>query len=252
MKKILLLTLLLIPVLLSAQNKPGKKDKTIIVYLHPLQGQSDNFEKGLAHHNQTFHNGKDPIDVYEVISGEQTGEFAFVYRNGYSWSDVDATSKNAEDKEHAADWDQNVAKYITYNAPRNFYAQSEDSYLPAEMSGMNPDLSVIYAIGIVPGKESEFYAGLKKIQEMHRKNNSKNYYLIQTRVFGKGNQVLVIIPLQNGWSSLEPDPNDDWAKMFKKAFPTEDYKAWEKKFEATQNAFESFVVKFRKDLSSPQ
>jgi hypothetical protein len=38
MKKILLLASLFMPLLLSAQNKPGKKDKSIMIFLQPLQG----------------------------------------------------------------------------------------------------------------------------------------------------------------------------------------------------------------------
>lgn len=94
-------------------------------------------------------------------------------------------------------------------------------------------MSVIYEIEIIPGKENDFYAGIKKIKEMYKKNNSKNYYLVQTRIFGKGSQAMVVAPLPNGWASLEENPDDDWAKMFKKAFPNEDYKAWSKKFNDT-------------------
>lgn len=251
MKRILLLATFIMPLLLNAQPMAGQKNKNIEIFLHPLQGQRDNVEKGLAHHNQTFHNGKDPIDVYEVITGDRTGDYAFVYRNFYSWSDVSATAKAAFEKDHAADWDQNVANYISNTAPRNFYEMSNDSYLPADLSELNSDLTTIYLIDIVPGKEDDFYAGVKKIKEMNQKNNSKNYYLIQSRLFGKGSQAMVVIPLLKGWESLEPGPDDDWSKMFKKAFPNEDYKAWIQKFNATQKSFESFVVRYRKDLSSP-
>jgi hypothetical protein len=249
MKKVLLLASLFMPLLLPAQNTPGKKDKSIIIFLQPLQGQSDNLEKGLAHHNQTFHNGKDPIDVYEVLTGDETGELAFVYRNGYSWPDIESTTRSANEKEHSTDWRENVAKYAASDT-RDFYATSDDSYLPSDLSALNTDLTAIYSIGIVPGKEKDFYAGIKKIKEMYQKNNSKDYFLVQSRIFGKGSQAMVIIPLANGWASFEPSPNDDWSKLFKKAFPNEDYQVWSKKFDATQQSFNSFVVKWRKDLSS--
>jgi hypothetical protein len=250
MKKILLLASLFMPVLLSAQVKPGKKDKSIMIFLSPLQGQNDNLEKGLTHHNQTFHNGDNPVDVYEALTGERTGEYAFVYRNSYTWPDVEGAFKSSNQKDHAADWMQNVAKYATSDT-RDFYATSDDSYLPADPSALNTDLSVVYWIEIVPGKENDFYTGIKKIKTMYQKNNSKDYYLVQSSVFGKGSQVMVVIPLANGWASLERNPDTDWEKMFKKAFPGEDYQAWSKKFEATQKSFDSFVVKLRKDLSSP-
>ena len=251
MKRLLLIVSILLPALLNAQPKPGQKNKSIFEFLRPLHGDADNFEKGLAHHNQTFHNGKDPVDIYEELTGDQTGEYAFVYRNFYTWSDVKNTTQAAENKDHAADWDQNVAKYAESNSPRVFYEMSEDSYLPPDMSNFNTDIQGVYLLEPTPGKEDVFYAGLKKIKEMYKKTNSKNYYIIQNRIFGKGNQTMVAFPLPEGWKSFEPDPANEWPVMFKKAFPNEDYKAWNKKFSDSQKSFDSFVVKWRKDLSSP-
>ena len=72
MKRLLLIVSILLPALLNAQPKPGQKNKSIFEFLRPLHGDADNFEKGLAHHNQTFHNGKDPVDIYEELTGDQT------------------------------------------------------------------------------------------------------------------------------------------------------------------------------------
>ncbi len=252
MKKILFLAALCLPMLLSAQSKPDQKNKHIFVFLQPLQGQGDNFEKGLTHHNQTFHNGTDPIDVYEGLTGEHTGKFAFVYRNGYSWQDINNLTKAAQDKDHSADWDQSVAKYASADAQREIYEVSDESYLPSDVSEMNTEMHGVYYLEVAQGKEDIFFASLKKIKEMYKKTNSKNYYLIQTRAFGKGTQVMVVFPLSKGWASFESNPDEDWSKMFKKAFPNEDFKAWSKKFTDSQKSSEAFVVTWRKDLSSPR
>lgn len=251
MKKFLLLVSLIVPMLLSAQTKPGKKNKSTIIILHPLQGQRENLEKGLTQHDQEFHKGDAAVDIYEVLTGDRTGEYHFVYRNPSSWADVETSMNAANEKGHSSDWSQNVAKYISTPSARFFYEVSDDSYLPSNPSEMHTDLMGVYLIDVNPGMDEDFYAGLKKLKEMFKKNNSKNYYLLQTLVFGKGSQVAVVFPLPNGWSSFEPDPNDDWSKMFKKAFPKEDFKIWIKRFNATQKSFESFVVKHRADLSSP-
>ena len=128
---------------------------------------------------------------------------------------------------------------------------SDDSYFSANPSEMHTDLMGVYFIDINPGMESDFYAGTKKIKEMYKKSNTKNYFVIQTRMFGKGSQAVVLFPLPKGWASFEPGPNDDWSKMFKATFPKEDFNAWIKKFNSTQKSFESMVVKHRQDLSSP-
>lgn len=251
MKKLLLLVAALLPMLLSAQTKPGKENKSIIIVLHPLQNETDNFEKGLAQHNREFHKGDAAIDIYQVLTGDRTGEFHFVYRNPSSWADVETAFNAVNDKGHSADWQQNVGKYISTLSPRFFYEVSDDSYLPPSPSEMNTDLLGVYLIDINPGMEEDFFASIKKIKQMYKKNNSKNYYLLQTLVFGKGSQVAVVFPLPKGWVSFEPNPDEDWSKLFKAAFPKEDYKAWIKKFNATQKSFESFVVKHRADLGSP-
>lgn len=251
MKKILLLAILLFPLMLLAQEGAGKKNKNIVILLKPLKGERANFEKGLAQHCKLFHSGDNAIDIYEVISGDRTGEFHFVYRNQFAWADIESVAKKADEKSHDEDWTQNVDKYIDGDTPRYFYEISDNSYLSSDMSEMNTEMLGIYLIETNPGMEKEFDEGVKKIAEMYRKNNSKSYFLMQTRVFGKENQVVVVFPLPKGLASLEPDPNDDWSKMFKKAFPKEDFGAWIKKFNATQKSFESLLVRYRKDLSTP-
>jgi hypothetical protein len=250
MKQLLLLAGLLMPILLSAQTKDPKKDKSTVIALRALPNESENLEKGLAQHVKNYHSADGHIDVYEVLTGTHTGEYRFVYRTPASWADVETEFTAANDKSHADDWTENVAKYTDGKDNRYFYEISDDSYLPSDPSAMQAPLMGVYIITLKPGTEADFYAGVKRIKEMHKKAKSKDYYMIQSQVFGLGSQAVVIFPLPNGFASLEPNPNDDWSKMFKAAFPKEDYKAWSKKFEGTQEAFESFVVKRRADLSS--
>ena len=250
MKRLLLLAGLLMPILLSAQSKDPKKDKSTVIALRALPNETENLEKGLAQHVKNFHSADGKIDVYEVLTGTHTGEYRFVYRTPASWADVETAFTAANDKSHADDWTENVAKYTDGKNNRSFYEISDDSYLPSDPTAMQAPLMGVYIITIKPGMEEDFYAGIKRIKEMYKKAKSKNYYIIQSQAFGLGSQAVVIFPLPNGFASLEPNPNDDWSKMFKAAFPKEDYKAWSKKFGGTQQAFESFVVKRRADLSS--
>ncbi|MEO8112056.1 MAG: hypothetical protein ABI594_18550 [Ginsengibacter sp.] len=155
MKKLLVLFTLLTPVLLSAQQTAPKKNKTTVIVLHPIPTDRDAFEQGLAQHDKQFHTGEGPVDIYEVLTGNHTGEYHFVYRNPASWTDIETAFNAVDQKSHS------------------------------------------------------------------------------------------------GWASFEPDPNAEWPKLFKAAFPKEDFKAWIKKFNGTQKSFESMVVKHRTDLSSP-
>ncbi|HMT96589.1 MAG TPA: hypothetical protein PKC62_07860 [Ferruginibacter sp.] len=252
MKKLILLFTLALPMWLCAQNKEGKKNKLTVIALHPLQNESDNFEKGLAQHNKMFHSGDAAIDIYQVLTGDRTGEFHFVYRNLASWADVDKSFEAVTDKAHAQDWDNNVGKYVSTNAPRYYYVLSDDSYMSPNRADMESEMLGLYFIELNPGMEDDFYAGLKKIKEMYKLNKSKNYYQIFSRSFGTNSQLAVVFPLPNGWASFEPNADEDWSKMFKVAFPKEDFKLWEKKFNATQKNFESMVIKRRADLSSPR
>jgi hypothetical protein len=251
MKKLLLLVTLLMPILLTAQQAAPKQNKTTVLVLHPQQGDRESFEQALAQHNNKFHKDQGQVDIYEVLTGDRTGEYHFVYRNPASWADVETAFGAANEKSHSDDWTQNVAKQLSDAAARYIYEVSDDSYVSANPSDMHTDLMGLYLINLNPGMEEDFFADMKKIKEMYKKSNSKNYYFVQTSDFGKGTQVAIVFPLAKGWSSFEPDPNDDWSKMFKAAFPKEDFKAWLKKFTGTQKSFESMVEKHRQDLSSP-
>ena len=252
MKKLLFLLTLLAPVWLIAQNAAPKQNKTTVLILHPLPGDRESFEQGLAQHNNKFHKDQGQVDIYEVLVGERTGEYHFVYRNPASWADVETSFNAVDEKSHSDDWNQNVAKHLSGAAPRFFYEVSDDSYLPANPAEMRTDLMGLYLLNINPGMEADFFSGIKKIKEMYQKSNSKNYYMMQTSMFGAGSQAVVVFPLAKGWASFEPDPDADWSKMFKAAFPKEDYKAWESKFNSTQKSFESMVIRYRQDLSSPR
>lgn len=250
MKKLLMIVALLSPMLLSAQGNTPKQNKVSVEILHPLNMQRNDFERNLAQHNKEFHKGQRAVDIYEVLTGNHSGEYHFVSRNPTSWSGMESVFNAANDKSHSSDWNMNVATHISDDAPLFIYEVSDDSYMPSNPAEMNTDLMGVYLIDINQGMEEDFFAGLKKIKEMYQKGNSKNYYLAQTSAFGKGTQVAVVFPLAKGWASFEPDPDAGWDKLFKAAFPKEDFKAWVKKFNSTQKSFESFVVKHRKDLSS--
>jgi hypothetical protein len=252
MKKLLLLFTLLVPILLFAQKDAPKKNKTTVLVLHPLPGDREAFEQGLAQHNNKFHKDQGQVDIYEVLAGEHTGQYDFVYRDPASWTDVETAFNAVDEKGHSDDWNQSVAKHLSDAGKRYFYETSDDSYLSANPAEMTTDLMGIYLIEINPGMAADFYAAINKIKEMNKKSNSKNYYIIQSSMFDKGSQVVVLFPLAKGWASFEPDPNEDWSKMFKAAFPKEDFDAWIKKFNGTQKSFESMVVKHRPDLSSPR
>lgn len=251
MKKLLLLAALLAPILLIGQKAAPKQNKTTVLVLQPMPGDREAFEQALAQHNNKFHKDQGQVDIYEVLTGDRTGDYHFVYRNPASWADVETAFNAANEKAHSDDWNQNVAKHLSGAGKRFFYEVSDDSYLPPNPAEMHSDLMGLYLIEVNPGMEEDFFAGIKKIKEMYKKSNSKNYYAIETSAFGKGTQVTVVFPLPKGWASFEPNPNDDWSKMFKAAFPKEDFKVWMKKFNGAQKSFESMVVKHRKDLSSP-
>ena len=251
MKKLLLLAALIVPTLLIAQKTTPKQNKTTVLVLHPQSGEREVLEQALTQHNNKFHKDQGQVDIYEVLTGDRTGEYHFVYRNPASWTDVETAFGAANEKSHSDDWSQNVAKHLSDAATRYLYEVSDDSYVSANSADMHTDLMGLYLIEINPGMEEDFFAAIKKIKEMYKKSNSKNYYFIQTSEFGKGTQVAVVFPLAKGWASFEPDPNADWSKMFKAAFPKEDYKAWAKKFNGSQKSFESMVEKHRQDLSSP-
>ncbi len=252
MKRILLLITLLSPLLLNAQGNAPKENKLVVEVLHPLNMQINDFEKNLAQHTKEFHKGNFAVDIYEVLTGNRRGEYHFVFRNPLSWAGIESTFNSVGDKSHANDWDLNVGMHASENTPLYIYESSDDSYISPNPADMQTGMLALYFIDVNMGMEEDFFAGIKKIKEMFQKNSSKGYYRILVRSFGEGTQVVVVLPLPKGWASFEPNPDENWEKMFKVAFPKEDFKAWMKKFDGTQKSFETLVVKHRDDLSSPK
>ena len=64
-----------------------------------------------------------------------------------------------EAKDHSADWETNVGKYLNDKTARYFYEQSDDSYMSPNMADMNTKLLGIYFIELNNGMEDDFYAG---------------------------------------------------------------------------------------------
>ncbi len=251
MKRILFLMALISPIILRAQGNTPKENKIAVEILHPLNMHEIDFERGLAQHIKDYHKGDLAVNIFEVLTGKRRGEFHFVFRNHFSWTNIHSAFDAAGENSHSEDWTLNVGRHITNEIPLYIYEESDDSYKPSNPSDMKLDMLGLYLIDINIGMEEDFYAAIKKIKEMHQKNNSKNYYQILTNTFGEGNQVIVVFPLIKGWASFEPNPDEAWEKMFKAAFPKEDFKTWAKKFSSTQKSFESMVIKLRPDLSSP-
>lgn len=251
MKRILFFVALLSPLLLCAQGNAPKENKIAVEILHPLNMHENDFERGLAQHIKDYHKGNLAVNIFEVLTGKRRGEFHFVFRNRFSWTNIHSAFDAAGESGHSADWTTNVGRHISNDIPLYIYEESDDSYKSSNPADMHTDMLGLYLIELNMGMEEDFYAAIKKVKEMYQKSNSKNYYQILSNSFGEGSQVVVVFPLPNGWASFEPNPDDGWDKMFKAAFPKEDFKAWIKKFNSTQKSFESLVVKFRPDLSSP-
>jgi len=250
MKKIFIFLVFCTPFCsLGQASQSPNKNKIAALIVRPDRKHLTDLERNLPKHHKEYHKGDLAVDVYEVMTGPRTGELHIVSRTTRSWTEMEKDARRTPD--HVVDWERNISPFLTQEGPSEFVEWGENSYLPANPADVPQaeKLEVIF-IDVQPGMDEEFNAGMKKIKEMFQKNNSKVYYNAGTRAFGIGSQTVIVVPLAKGLESLEPDPASAWPTMFKNAFPKEDFAAWMKKFNSTQQKFESFLVLHRKDLSS--
>ncbi len=105
MKKMFLLVLLL-PVLVMAQNKNVVQANRVF----PKPDKVAEFEKGLAAHAQKYHTGDWKWRVFEIQTGPDAGGY-HITEGPLAWETFDGRGDLGT--EHTNDWNKNIAVYTT-------------------------------------------------------------------------------------------------------------------------------------------
>jgi len=175
----LLFTLLLLPFLALSQNST-EYAVFETANLTPNPGQISQFEKGLAAHNKKYH-GEGPygVRVYWVMNGPNTGSYHWSM-GPFPWSSLDNRPEQKDG--HDADWNNNVAPYMTPGSGAQSYWKSnlELSRFPKDFTIKN--LAVDYW-DIKRGKYKEAMALVKKVHDVYASKSPDETFGIYTNEF---------------------------------------------------------------------
>lgn len=178
MKKSLLLVFLL-PLLALGQSE----DVTVVFesgLLTPNPTQVVQLEKGLTAHNKKYH-GEGPYGtrVYWVSNGPNTGSYVWVM-GGLPWGAMD--NRPGKESGHDADWDNNVAPYLTAGSG----AQTYWKFNP-KLSRFGKDFNIKYLLvdyyDIKRGKKKDALKLVEKIHKAYAEKLPEEIFGIYTNEF---------------------------------------------------------------------
>lgn len=178
MKKVIYLIFLL-PFLVVSQNST---EYTVFetADLVPNPAQINQFEKGLAAHNKKYHS-EEPygVRVYWVANGPNTGSYHWSM-GPFPWSTLDNGPSEKED--HDADWNTNVAQYLTAQSGQESYWRSH-----TELSRFPKDFTINKMVvdywDIKRGKYDDAMELVKKVQDVYAQKSPDEIYGIYTNEF---------------------------------------------------------------------
>lgn len=217
----------------------------------PKEGQKLAFESAWTAHLKKFHDGKSSRAVFEIYSGDHTGELQLV-EGPMGYADLDVDMPNT--KAHDMDFESTVASKLAWEKEGYTY-KFIDSL--SGTSDFITDKGIQTTYHIKPDKLEAFLKEVRRSVVINQKINSPVQYASYLEMFAGSEPELVIRrPLKNGFKELEPGFFPPTTEAFKKAY-IEAYGQADYDLRSSPggiytmiNSYEQFLVKFRKDLST--
>lgn len=245
-----------------AQSPAPVKDLSTVNTVKPKKGQKMAFEAAYKVHVAKFHKAEEKMTVYEIITGPYAGSFHIV-NNGRSYADFDKERSDAT--AHSLDLDKTFFPYLeeTMNATYRFVDSCswQPEVVAESFSVMVTHLKQDVNVNDYKREIARNYRIQKKMGNPTMMANFSWTFLDQ--LWDGSDQVVVNIRnIKDGFKSLEqgfygpPTPPEAGAPTFRDLY-TKDYgyDAWDARVKMMDSAVakrEAYLMKLRKDLSSPQ
>jgi hypothetical protein len=257
MKQISILLLMVIALTASSQQATQVKDLATVNTVKPKPGQKMAFEAAYKQHVAKFHKADNPINVYEILSGEYAGYYHLVEANK-SFEDFDKARTDAA--AHSLDLD------------KNFFPLLEDTrngtYRFMDSLSLRPDVvAESFIVTINHLKQGLVFADYRRELARAAKlnKNAKGPFIesLSLSYFeqlwdGTDQTTVVIRNLKDGFKSLQTGyypPNPAGTPSFRDAYSkTYGNTAWDDRVKLLDGAVaksEQYIMRFRKDLSTP-
>jgi len=154
-------------VLFAFSQKEYKMWETI--YIEPDMSQIDELKKGMAAHNEKYHN-EDPFTahVWQIWTGPHEGKWLWAM-GPCTFSDLD---NRPEGKDHDEDWTKNVSPYVKNISGLQYWKLNEE--LSHSPEGAPFGKVVWTAFDIKPFESYRFKEMLKKVNKVYTEKNYPN------------------------------------------------------------------------------
>ncbi len=236
MKKLFIL--LLAPVFVCAQKNVISVDRLL-----PKADKIVEFEKAIAAHIQKFHTGNWKMHVFEIQTGQYTGEYDLV-EGPNSWEDIDGRKDLSA--EHTNDWMTNIAP-LASDRPYSVFGV----YKPELSTGSPQDtINKIYLTHITakPGKVAKVTEMIKTMKTMWEKDN-QSVGVYQIMLSGEPG-FTIAYRLKDGLKEMADGYRKPLADRFNAANGDGSFNKFLEDFaDAVQSRWDEFLV-LRPDLSS--
>jgi hypothetical protein len=216
--------------------------------LTPKPGMQSAFEESWKTHLAKFHNQTDKREVYEVVSGPETGSFVVV-EGPISYASMDTAQPTA--KEHRLDLEKTFSPVLQSN--ENMLVRWVDTL--SYKGDVKADLSLISIIVLKDGKLADYMAESRKTILLYTKLNAPfSLNILVKQQAGSSPTIIFIRNLKDGYKEVDQDyfhlPMDWFKTNYIKEYGQA---AWDNRLKIQEDITVSrtqHFEKFRPDLSS--
>lgn len=244
MKKIFFLLFLV------ASLNSFSQGKTIysVSYVKPKIGMTSAFEAAWKAHVNKFHNGDDKRYVFEILSGDMAGYYAFV-EGPMSFADMDVEKTGQTG--HDMDYEKTVAPTLAVETGVDYYQYIDSMSINPNVTA---DKSMVTFTYIKTGRMGDYRDELMRAKAVVSKLNwPQNNYRYQKMNSGSSPVMVSVYNLKDGFKQLEmgyfkdvPNVRDAYIAMY-------GFNSWQKRLDLLEEITvktEVYMRKRRNDLSS--
>jgi hypothetical protein len=219
-----------------------------VSYVKPKIGMTSAFENAWKAHVAKYHNGDDKRIVFEILSGDMAGYYAFV-EGPMSYADMD-TEKPGQ-AGHDMDYEKTVAVTIGEETGIDYYQYMDSLSVNANVTA---DKSTVTFTHIKNGRMGDYRDELKRWTDVVSKLNLPfNGYRYQKMNAGTSPVMVNVYNLKDGFKQLEAGYFKDVPNIRDAYIAKYGFASWQKRLDLMSEIVVKTEVVMRKrraDLSS--
>jgi hypothetical protein len=230
--------LLLAPLFSSAQQNVVNANRVF-----PKVDKNAEFEKAIAAHAQKYHSGKWKWRIFEITSGPDYGGY-HITEGPASWEDIDGRGDLGA--EHTADWNKNVAIYLT-DRQSSSYAVYQEELSSVALTDYS-DWINITRITVNPGHMTELREWLTKMKKAW--DETKSTVAVYSISSSGTNGYSIVTRYKQGLKERATGFRPPFRDVYEKLNGRDSWQYYESTLQSAVKESQSELLRFRADLSS--